>query len=208
MGVSTASPPTAAQWIWRTPTSPSPTCRSWVRGPSISSVIVRAARPSASLAPAVRRAILDVNRGVAIPRIETMDEIVATSVADRRFELSLMVAFGAAAALLAALGVYGVVSYFVARRGREMAIRIALGARPRDIHMVVVAEGLVPVGVGVVAGLALSWPAGRAIGSLLFDVHPGDPAVMVAAAALVTAAALVACVGPARRAAATNARSA
>ncbi|HXI31733.1 MAG TPA: FtsX-like permease family protein, partial [Vicinamibacterales bacterium] len=76
-----------------------------------------------------------------------------------------------------------------------------LGARPRDIHRLVIAEGLAPVAAGVVAGLALSWVGGRTIGSLLFGVRPGDPAVMAAGAALVAAAALVACVGPARRAA-------
>jgi ABC-type antimicrobial peptide transport system permease subunit len=130
-----------------------------------------------------------------------MDDIVAVAVSDRRFELSLMVAFGGAAALLAALGVYGVVSYSVARRGREMAIRMALGARPGDIHRLVVLEGLLPVGAGLVAGLAVSLAAGRAIGSLLFDVRPGDPGVMLAAAALIAVASLVACAGPARRAA-------
>ena len=179
----------------------------WMRSISISSVIVRATVPPASLASTVRRAILDVDRGVAIPRVETMEKLVDSSVADRRFELSLMVAFGCAAAFLAALGVYGVVAYSVARRGREMAIRIALGARPRDIHRLVVAEGLAPVGAGLAAGLAISWVAGRAIGSLLFDVRPGDPVVMLAAATLVIAAALLACIGPARRAAAASTRS-
>jgi ABC-type antimicrobial peptide transport system permease subunit len=87
---------------------------------------------------------------------------------------------------LAALGVYGVVSYSVAGRGREMGIRIALGARPGDIHRLVVVEGLMPVAAGVAAGLAMSWGIGRGIGSLLFDVRPGDPAVMAAAAAIVT----------------------
>ena len=114
-----------------------------------------------------------------------------------------MVVFGCAAALLAALGVYGVVSYSVARRGREMGIRIALGARPGDIHRLVVLEGLLPVAAGLAAGLALAWVAGRAIGSLLFDVRPGDPGVMLAAASIVTATTLLACAGPARRASAT-----
>ncbi|HXI28023.1 MAG TPA: ADOP family duplicated permease, partial [Vicinamibacterales bacterium] len=90
----------------------------WLRGPSISSLIVRATVPPASLASAVRQTIREINRGVAIPRVETMEDIVDASVADRRFELSLMLAFGCGAALLAGLGVYGVVSYAVARRGR------------------------------------------------------------------------------------------
>jgi predicted permease len=179
----------------------------WLRGPSSASLILRTTALPASLTTAVRRAIWDVDRNVAIPRVETMDDIVAVSVADRRFELSLMTAFGCAAALLAALGVYGVVSYSVARRGREMGIRVALGARPGDIYKLVVLEGLLPVGAGLVAGLAVSWAGGRAIGSLLFDVHPGDPGVMLAAATIVTAASLVACAGPARRAASISART-
>jgi putative ABC transport system permease protein len=175
----------------------------WLRGPSSASIVIRTTVPPATLAAAVRRAIWDVDRQVAIPRVETMEDIVAVSVADRRFQLSLMLAFGCAAALLAALGVYGVVSYSVARRGREMGIRIALGARPGDIHRLVIAEGLRPVAAGLTAGLALSWWIGRAISSLLFDVRGGDPMVMSAAAAIVTLATLLACAGPARRASAT-----
>jgi predicted permease len=172
----------------------------WLRGPANASLVLRVTVPPVSLATTVRRAIWEVDRDVAIPRVQTMDDLVSISVADRRFELSLMAVFGCAAAILAALGVYGVVSYSVARRGREMGIRIALGARPADIRRLVVREGLAPVAVGLAIGLAMSWWIGRMIGSLLFDVRPGDPAVMLAAAAIVTAATLVACAGPARRA--------
>jgi putative ABC transport system permease protein len=179
----------------------------WLRGPSISSVIVRATVPPASLTSSVRQAILQIDRGVAIPRIETLDDIVDASIADRRFDLSLMLAFGCVAALLAGLGVYGAVSYSVARRGREMAIRIALGARSRDIHRLVLADGLAPVVVGLVAGIVLSWIAGRAMGSLLYGVRPGDPAVTAAGVIVVAVAALVACVGPARGAAGTRLRT-
>jgi predicted permease len=176
----------------------------WLRGPASASIVVRATVPPASLAAAARRAIWDVNRDVAIPRTETMDDIVAVAVADRRFQMSLMIAFGCAAALLAALGVYGVVSYSVARRAREMSIRMALGARPADIHRLVVWEGLGPVGVGVAAGLAVSLWAGAAMSSLLFDVTPGDPVVLAGAAGVIAAATIAACAGPARRAAATS----
>jgi putative ABC transport system permease protein len=176
----------------------------WLRGPSAASIVIRANVPPATLAAAARRAIWDVDAQVAIPRVETMTEIVALSVADRRFQLTLMVAFGCAAALLAALGVYGVVSYSVARRGREMGIRIALGARPGDIHRLVITEGLAPVAAGTIAGLALSWWIGRAISALLFDVRPGDPGVMLAASAIVTIATVLACAGPARRASAAG----
>ena len=175
----------------------------WLRGASSASIVIRTKVPPATLAAAVRRAIWSIDRQVAIPRVETMEDIVAVSVADRRFQLSLMLAFGGAAALLAALGVYGVVSYSVARRGREMGIRIALGARPGDIHRLVIAEGLMPVAAGLAAGLALSWWIGRAISSMLFDVRAGDPVVTATATAVVTLATLLACAGPARRASAT-----
>ena len=82
-----------------------------------------------------------------------------------------------------------------------MGIRIALGARPADIYRLVIAEGLMPVAAGLAVGLALSWAIGRAIAGLLFEVRPGDPLVMLGAATIVTAATLVACAGPARRAA-------
>ena len=179
----------------------------WLRGPSSASLVVRTTLPPASLASAARRAVWDVDRNVAIPRTDTMEDIVALSVADRRFQLSLMIALGCAAALLAALGVYGVVSSSVSGRGREMGIRIALGARPADIHRLVIAEGLMPVGAGLAVGLGLSWAIGRAMAGLLFDVRPGDPLVMLAAAAIVTAATLAACAGPARRAASMPART-
>src|SRR5262249_6573633 len=173
----------------------------WLRGPSSASLVIRTTVAPTSLAVSVRRAIWESDRNIAIPHVESMDDIVAASVADRRFELSLMVVFGCASALLAALGVYGVVSYSVARREREMGIRIALGARPGDIHRMVIAEGLMPVGAGLAVGLAGSVVIGRALASLLFDVRAGDPLVMIASAAILTAATLLACAAPARRAA-------
>ena len=135
--------------------------------------MLRTSVPPETLASAARRALLDVDRNVAIPRIETMDKIVALSVADRRFQLSLMVAFGGAAALLAALGVYGVVIVFHRPARTRDGIRIALGARPADIHRLVIAEGLVPVGAGLPdrAGTFI-YTIGRAIAGVLFDVRP------------------------------------
>jgi predicted lysophospholipase L1 biosynthesis ABC-type transport system permease subunit len=178
----------------------------WLRGPSSASLVLRTSVPPSTLASAARRAVWDVNRNAAIPRTETMDEIVALALADRRFQLSLMVTFGCSAALLAALGVYGVVSYSVARRGRELGIRMALGARPADIHRLVIAEGFVPAAAGLVIGLGLSWAIGRTIGGLLFDVRPAEPLVMLAAAAVVMVATLIACAAPARRAALSSTR--
>jgi ABC-type antimicrobial peptide transport system permease subunit len=106
----------------------------------------------ASLATSVRRAVIEIDPAVAIPRVETMDDVVGAAVADRRFELSLMTAFGCAAAVLAALGVYGVVTYSVARPRREMGIRIVLGATTADVQRLVFGDGLKPVAIGIGAG--------------------------------------------------------
>jgi putative ABC transport system permease protein len=144
--------------------------------------------------------VLEVDRTVAIPRVETMDDVVGTAVSDRRFEMSLMTAFGCAAAVLAALGVYGVVTYAVARREREMGIRVALGATAADMRRLVFEEGLTPVTFGVASGLLLSVGLGQAMTSLLFEVKPANPAVMAAAAAVVLLATVVACLAPAQRA--------
>jgi putative ABC transport system permease protein len=180
----------------------------WLRAPftTTGSLVVRTAVPPASLAAGIRRAVLGIDPSIAIPHVQTMEEVVDVSLADRRFELTLMIAFGAAAAVLAALGVYGVVAYAVARRGREMAIRIAIGATAADIRRLVLAEGLKPVAIGIAVGLTGSVLLGRAMASLLFEVTPVDPAVMAAASAVVVAATLVACIAPAARAARAGVR--
>jgi predicted permease len=172
----------------------------WLRPSTVETIVVRTNVPPSTLTNAVRRAVLDLEPAAAIPRVQTMDEVVGVAVADRRFELSLMTAFGIAAAILAALGVYGVVSYSVARRGREMGIRIALGATTMDIHRLVFEEGITPVAIGLLGGLAASLALGRAMASLLFDVRPADPLVMTVAALTIVVATLIACAAPARRA--------
>jgi predicted permease len=186
----------------------------WVRGASSFSVVLRgrqnvnaaaAGAERTSLNPAtVRGTLQQLDSGVPIVRIETMDDIFARSVADRRFALALMVQFGIAAALLAALGAYGVVSYSVARRARELGIRVALGASPSDVGRLVLSEGLAPVTVGALAGVALSFALGGLMASVLFEVHPHDPRVLAASCAALLFAASVACLGPLRRATRTD----
>ena len=181
----------------------------WLRAPwmTTATFVVRTAASPASLAASIRRAVLEIDSGVAIPRVETMEDVVGAAVADRRFELSLMTAFGCAAAVLAGLGVYGVVTHSVARRRRELGIRMALGATTADVRRLVFEDGLKPVAIGIGAGLAASLALGRTMASLLFEVTPADPAVMAAASAVVLLAAAVACVGPARRAGAADVRT-
>jgi ABC-type antimicrobial peptide transport system permease subunit len=129
-----------------------------------------------------------------------MDEIVAESVAQRRFQMALVLLFGATALLLASLGIYGVVSYTVAQRTNEMGIRMALGAPRSGIRSLVLRQSLPPVmlgmGVGVVASLALS----RVLSSLLFGIGPGDPVTILAVIGVLSAVAIAAAYIPARRA--------
>jgi putative ABC transport system permease protein len=175
----------------------------WLRAPwtTTATLVVRTAVSPSSLSATGRRAIVEIDPVVAVPRVETMDDVLDAALAERRFELSLMTAFGAAAALLAALGVYGVVTYSIARRGREIGIRMALGATAARIRRLVFEEGLKPVTIGIVTGLLASVPVGRAMANLLFDVRPGNPVAMAAAAFVVLLATVVACIAPARRAA-------
>jgi predicted permease len=173
----------------------------WLRAPwtTAATLVVRTAVTPASVIPAARRAIGEVDPLVAIPRVESMDDVVGAALADRRFELSLMTAFGGAAFILAALGVYGLVTFAVARRAREIQIRVALGATSRDIRRLIFEEGLTPVATGIAVGLPLSVALGRAMASLLFDVGPANVEVMAAASALVLLATVVACVPSMRR---------
>jgi predicted permease len=173
----------------------------WIRSQASASIAIRTTTdPSASIA-AARAAVWSFDRSIPIPRTRTMTDIVDSAVADRRIELTLMMLFGAAAALLASLGVYGVVSYAVASRAREMGIRTALGATPSQIRRMVIGEGMLPIVSGMSVGLAASWPLGLAMSSLLFGVGAWDSTAVAGAACVLTCAALAACAAPAYRAA-------
>jgi ABC-type antimicrobial peptide transport system permease subunit len=129
-----------------------------------------------------------------------MRELVSGSVAPRRFQMQLAVAFAAAALLLASIGIYGVVSYTVTRRRNEIAIRMALGAAAADVHRLVLRDGLTPVALGLLAGGAASLALGRVLRSLLFGVSATDPLTISAVVALLAAVAALACYLPALRA--------
>lgn len=154
----------------------------------------------AALAGAVRAAIWRAQPAVTIPTVETMGAVIASSTASRRFQLWLVLGFAGCALLLAALGIYGIVSYTVERRTGEICVRAAMGASPRQLFRWVVRQGLAPVAAGVAAGLAAALLAGRLLASLLFGVRAYDPATFALVAALLLATALAACLLPARRA--------
>jgi putative ABC transport system permease protein len=130
-----------------------------------------------------------------------MEEIFSDSVSRPRFQLVLLLIFAAMAALLATIGVYGVVSYSVTRRTQEIGIRVALGARAGDVSRMVLREGLLLSGLGVALGLLGAVAATRLLSSLLFEVTPTDPLTLSAVAGLLLAVAVAATLLPARRAA-------
>jgi putative ABC transport system permease protein len=134
------------------------------------------------------------------PRFRTLAELRAASLADRRLTLGLLAAFAGAALLLAGLGIYGVASYAVARRTREVGIRMALGARPATVLKMVLAESALPVGTGALVGLLASLVLARIMASLLFGTSAFDPSTVLGVAAILGAVALGASLLPARRA--------
>jgi len=149
---------------------------------------------------AIRRAVNAVTPSTPIGMVQTWGERMAAHTAEQRLLMTLLVVFGAAAGLLAALGVYGLFSWSVALRTRELAIRLTLGARPVSVGIRVIRQSVVLIAAGLIVGLAIIWLAEAALRRVLFDMSPRDPASLAAACVLLFAVALVACVPPALRA--------
>jgi putative ABC transport system permease protein len=134
------------------------------------------------------------------PRFRTFSEVYSASLGSRRFNLILIGFFGMVALLLATTGVFGVMAYAVSRRTREIGVRVALGARSRDVLTMILGQGLRTIVIGVVVGFAASLALTRTVASLLFGVRATDPATFAAVVLLLAAAGLLACYIPARRA--------
>jgi putative ABC transport system permease protein len=159
-----------------------------------------AACNAASLAPALRDAVGSVNRSVPVTDIQTLDDVIAGANAGPRFTLVLLATFAVVALVLAAVGIYGVISYAVSRRTHEIGVRVALGASPATVVRLVIAQGMRVVAVGVVIGLAGSLVASRLMTKLVYGVSVTDPLTYAGVAALLAGVALVASYIPARRA--------
>jgi putative ABC transport system permease protein len=167
-------------------------------------VVARAGVKPAALAPAIRAVVRELDPGAPPPEIAALDDIFADQVAQPRFYMSLLTSFAMLGLILAAIGVYGVMAYSVARRTQEFGVRLALGAQPADIVRMVVASGARVVAAGAIAGLAGALAATRLLSSLLFEVKPRDPLTFVVTAALLVGTALAACWFAARRATAID----
>jgi predicted permease len=153
-----------------------------------------------SLASAVRSQVWDLNKDQAVFNVRTMDQIVAQSVAARRFSMLLLTVFAVVALVLASIGLYGMMSYAVAQRTREIGVRMALGAQSSSVLKLVVGQGMKLAFAGVAVGLVTSIALTGTIKSLLFGVSATDPLTFAAITLLLAAVALLACWIPARRA--------
>jgi putative ABC transport system permease protein len=161
---------------------------------------LRTDQDPASLAPAIRDAVLAVDPEQPVARIRTLEEIAGTLGAERRFNTLLLALFSGMALVLAAIGTYGVMAYSVTRRTREIGVRMALGARPRDVLHMVLRQGVGLIAVAVVIGMAGALATNRLLAAQLFEVEATDPATLGAGVATLCALALIACYVPARRA--------
>jgi putative ABC transport system permease protein len=149
---------------------------------------------------AIRHEVESINANVPVHSIRSMDQIISRSVADRRFALQLLAVFAAVALLLAAVGIYGVMSYSLSQRTHEVGIRVALGAQRLDILRLALGEGMRIVIIGLASGLVGAAIVTRVFRFMLFQVQPMDPLTFLSVSALLAGVALLACYLPARRA--------
>ncbi len=163
------------------------------------SLVVRAAMNPLLLSGAIEQAIWQVNNNQAVTNVETLEEIKSESVAPARLRTALLAIFAGIALLLAAVGIYGVVSYSVAQRVREMAIRLAVGASPGDLLKLVIGRTMLLVLVGLALGASAAVALTRVLASLLYETSPTDHVTWAITGALLAAVALLACYFPARR---------
>jgi putative ABC transport system permease protein len=166
----------------------------------VAAVVIRSSGDPLALTASVRESVREVDRDLPIANIRSMDQIMSSMSGDARFRTLLLGVFAAVALLLAAIGIYGVISYSVAQRAREIGIRIAIGAQNRDVLRLVVGQGmklaLLGIGVGIAGALAFT----RVLSGLLFNVSATDPLTFVGVSTLLALVALLACYVPARRA--------
>jgi putative ABC transport system permease protein len=163
-------------------------------------LVVRTQNSPGGITSAVVNAVHDVDHEVPLRDILTMDGVVGGSVSQQRFNMLLLATFGGLALVLAAIGIYSVLSYNVRRRVNEIGIRMALGARLADVLRMVVAEGMKPTLLGVLVGAAIAAALGRVMSSLIYEVKPGDPLTFFAVTGLLSGVALCASIIPAYRA--------
>jgi putative ABC transport system permease protein len=163
-------------------------------------LVLRTSSDPAALAGVVRNAVHEMDKDQSVADIQTLDKVVSASLAQPRLNTLLLGAFAAVALLLAAIGIYGVISYSVALRTREIGIRIALGAEPGDVLNLVIKHGLILAMTGAAIGLIGALSLTRLMSSLLYGVQPSDPPTFLAVFVVLVGVALLSSYIPARRA--------
>jgi predicted permease len=169
--------------------------------PNAFTVYLRTSRPAESMFNAVRQTVAAIDSNIPIHGTRTLERQVQQSLSRERLVATMTSSFGILATLLAVVGLYGVMSYTVARRTREIGVRVALGATSNRIGWLVIKEALIIAAAGIVAGLPLAWWLGRYVSTQLYGVTPGDPLTIVGAVFLLLVVALLAGVVPSARAA-------
>ena len=162
---------------------------------------MRTAGDPLAMVPAVRAEVRSIDPEQPVFEIASMDQLLSSMVAQRRFSMALLGTFAALALVLGVVGVYGVTSYLVAQRTREVGVRLALGAQPRQVVGMVVRQGMVVASVGLAVGIGAALATGRLMTGLLYGVSPYDVATLVGVMTVMVLATLAANWIPARRAA-------
>jgi len=161
---------------------------------------VRTATDPLTLLPAVKEKIREVNKEQAFSSVATIDQLVARSLNQRRFNLLVLASFAVLALILAGVGLYGLISFMTAQRKYEVGIRMALGADRRDVLNLIIRQGMALTLIGVVIGLLASFAFTRLMQRLLFGIRPTDPVTFAVITFVLSAVPFLACYIPARRA--------
>jgi predicted permease len=167
-------------------------------------LVARTAAPPGDVAPVIRTTMTKMNSNEVVYGVQTMDEIVADSLAARRFSMILLGVFALLALVLSSIGTYGVISYLVGQRTHEIGIRMALGAQQGDVLKLVLGQGMRMALIGVGVGLAAAIGLTRLMSKMLFQVSATDPVTLIGVSVVLTGVALAACYIPARRAMRTD----
>ena len=167
-------------------------------------LVIRSDNSSSGLVEQVKAQVWSLDRQIPVSDVRTMDQLMAVSLEQQRFNMLLLGAFAALALILAGVGIYGVMGYIASQRTREIGIRIALGGQRRDVLRLIVGEGASLTFIGILTGIIAALGLSRLMASLLFEVKPADPAIFAAVAIILAVVALTACYIPACRAMRTD----
>jgi putative ABC transport system permease protein len=167
---------------------------------SVGTLVIRSSHGPEQFALPVQRIVSDMDRDLPVSDVLTMDQLLGKSTLNQNFKTTLLVTFATLSLVLAAAGLFGVMSYITAQRRMEVGIRIALGANREHVMRQMLLDGMGPAVVGLGVGLAVSLGVGRLMRDLLYEIKPLDPAVFAAVAATLLAVAAFACIVPAWRA--------